>query len=121
MKKLSLILALALMLASSAFAEKECPRGKKVNLGKEHGGWHCTDSTKTKKPSDYKNECHKYEIKDDDNLYYNGKRDGDDVKGDNLAVYMVCKDKIKGYSKAKQRQEKREKERHNKPDTTIKK
>jgi len=114
MKKLPLILALACLLVSFVFADDSC-KGKKVNLGKDHGGLHCIDSTKIKKPSDYKNECHKYEIKDDDNLYYEGKRDGDDVKGDNLVVYMVCKDKIKGYSKSKQRQEKRQSRYHSNP------
>jgi len=91
MKKLSLILALALSLASSAFA------GQPQRI----------DSNKLKKSNEFNvvRECPKYEIKDNDTLYYEGKPNGDDLNG-----LMLCGNKIKGYDKAKQRQEKRDKE-----------
>jgi len=109
MKKLSLILALALLLASSAFAERKITlhNGEKVDL----------DNAKSKGKKITKDECFKYEIKDNDSLYYNNNFSDVDM----LFLLMSCQGEVKGYDKAKQRQEKRQKERYNKPDTTIKK
>jgi len=104
MKKLSLLLALVLLLAPFAFA-------KKIRIGENE--WVEIDSTKTKRISDYKKECHRYEIKDDNNLYYDGAKSKG--IGDMLGVVGACGDSLKGYDKAKQRQEKRDK-KHSKHD-----
>ena len=99
MKKLSLILALAFLLASSAFAQ--C---KKIE--RKSDGIYC-DGVKGK--SFEKSECSKYEIKDDDKLYFNGKISNKDL----LGTLMACEN-VKGYDKAKRRQEHREMEYQNK-------
>jgi len=94
MKKLSLILALVLSLASSAFVGQP----QMIDLSKFR-----PKKSDFKKSSDFDlvGECPKYEIKDDDILYYEGKPNG---KGDDLTGLMCCGSKIKGYDEAIQRQ-----------------
>ena len=101
MKKLSLILALAFLLVPSAFAQ--C---KKIE--RKSDGIYC-DGVKGKSVKASDVDCSKLEIKDDDNYYYEGK------KLNPLSMYgLLCGSKIKGYDKAKLRQEHREREYQNK-------
>ena len=104
MKKLSLILALALSLASSAFAEKN-HKGKK---------WCNENPDKCVK----NNECSRLEVKENGEIL----RDGKEVKDITMLSGLVgCSGKIKGEKEYKAKQEQIEKERYNKLDTVTKK
>jgi hypothetical protein len=94
MKKLSIILVLACLIASNSFAEKRVKLrdGQIVDL----------DTVKAEKP-----DCSRYEIKDDDQIYYDGKLKGSDG---GIGNTLYCGDRIKGWDKAKQRQLHRERQ-----------
>jgi len=106
MKKLSLIFALALSLAFSAFAE-ENHKVRKIRISEKE--WIEIDTTKTKKFS--KEDCFNYSIGNDDNLHYKGKKVEHSNGGisDMLGLKMACGE-LKGEKEAKQRQAKRDKE-----------
>ena len=100
MKKLSFILALAFLLAPSVFAQ--C---KKIE--RKSDGIYC-DGVKGKRVEKKDFICSDYELNEDGFLYHKGKpydRPG-------MGVILSCGSEIKGYYKAKRRQELQNK--HNK-------
>ena len=114
MKKLPLILALACLLSSSAFAQCNIYDPKTV-VEQRSDGIYCNGVKGKKfKASDF--DCSEYEIKDDDYYYHKGKK----ITGLS-PVGLFCGDKIKGYDKAKRRQEQRENEYQNKSHNNPKK
>jgi hypothetical protein len=99
MKKLSLLLALACLIASNSFAER------KVTL---HNGRTIDLDNRGKRVERKDVDCSRYEVKDDDQYYRDGKL-LEGLDGNTL----LCGSEMKGWDKARQRYLHREQQLQN--------
>jgi hypothetical protein len=102
MKKLSLFLAMACLIASNSFADSYSDKGAKefAKIQKCRADSLCAKRSKVSEKSD--EECSKYEIKGGNVVY---RKNGEivDGVGESLSIFSKCKDRLRGYKEEVQK------------------